>query len=268
MKLEILLSCMHQTDLSLVEKNGIYGDVLSINQCNLEEHIERAYDFQKIRMISTTERGLSRSRNEALKNASGDICLLSDDDEVFVDNYEQIILDSYRNLPDADIIAFDVENKITLLGDKICKINYLNSLKLSSCQLSFRKNSILQHNLQFDPYMGAGTGNGCGEENKFLIDCLKKKLKIYYVPKKIAVLDTSKSSWFSGFDEEFFYQRGGATRYMMGLPLSVLYAAYYVVRKKALYCETISPVNAAKKLFQGILENPIKKQKLKELSNE
>ena len=66
-------------------------------------------------MISTTERGLSNSRNMALKYAVGEICILCDNDEIFEDNYETVICKAFERLPDADIIAFSIENKITKL---------------------------------------------------------------------------------------------------------------------------------------------------------
>lgn len=107
--------------------------------------------------------------------------------------------------------------------------------------------------------MGAGSGNGCGEENKFLWDSLKNGLRIYYVPKIIASLSQGDSSWFIAYDKTFFYQRGAATRYMMGFPLSVLYGIYYLVAKYMLYRRNISLLHAFVALFKGILKNPIGK---------
>ena len=93
-----------------------------------------------------------------------------------------------------------------------------------------------------------------------MLDCLNAKLKIYYVPKTVAVLDDSESTWFSGFDEQFFYQRGGATRYMMGMPMALLYGFYYLIAKRRIYRPTISTRNATFQLLSGILENPIKRK--------
>lgn len=263
MKLEILLSCMHQKDLSLVQKSHISGDVLLINQTDEETFFETEKDGQHIRMISTKERGLSRSRNMAIRNAQASICLLSDDDEQFVEAYEKIITEHFDKLPDADIIAFELGNKETRLKPEICQVGRLESLRLCSCQLAFRRESILAKNLAFDPYMGSGSGNGCGEENKFLLDCLKAGLKIYYVPAQIAVLDTQGSEWFFGFDEKFFYQRGATTRYMLGLVPAIAYGLYYIFTKRDKYRETISMKTAAKALAKGIWDNTIYHQKSK-----
>lgn len=257
------MSCMHQKDTSLVEKSRISSDVLLINQTDCDDLVEIKTAGQHIRMMSTVERGLSRSRNMAISNSNADICLLSDDDEIFAENYEQIIIQSFQKLSDADIIAFDLGNKVTRLKPDTCRIGYLNSLRLCSCQLAFRREKIVKNKLSFDVYMGSGSGNGCGEENKFLLDCLKAGLKIYYVPIQIAKLETQSSEWFFGFDEKFFYQRGCATRYMLGLMPSLLYGLYYVLTKRSLYSETISMKAALKALFKGIRDNTIHHQKSK-----
>ncbi len=263
MTLEVLLSCMHQTDTSLVQKSGIRGDVLLINQTDREDRLQIQDGDARIRMISTRQRGLSRSRNMALQEAMGDICLLADDDEHFHPEYQERILQAFSQLPEADVIAFDLENKHTRIKPETCRIGYLNSLKICSCQIALRRERILEKKLAFDPCMGSGSGNGCGEENKFLLDCLRAGLKIYYVPREIARLETVASGWFSGYDRTFFYQRGAATRYMMGLVPAALYGAYYILAKRGLYRQTISVKDASLALIQGMWDNTIQESKKK-----
>lgn len=252
---------MNQTDMSIVEKSKITGDVLIINQTSRESSEELQTADQHIRMISTTERGLSNSRNMAIQNANDDICLLSDDDETFETNYEKTILDTFQKLPDADVIAFNVTNKKTRLKPVIQRLQYLDTLKIASYQIAFRKDSILKNQILFDPLMGAGSGNGCGEENKFLLDCLRKGLKIYYSPDVIATVQPQASTWFFGYDEHFFYQRGATTRYYMGLPLSIIYAFYYVVFKRSLYRNELKTGHALYYILKGIQDNKIARGK-------
>lgn len=259
MKLEVLLSCMNQSDISIVKKSRLVSDVLIINQCMHDCEQQLYIDNQRIRMVSTKERGLSKSRNLAIHLSDRDICLLCDDDEVFVSGYQKIILKSFEQLPKADIIAFDISNKKTRLTKKIQKIGKLGSLKLCSVQLAFRRKAILSHGVEFDPIMGAGTGNGACEENKFLFDCIRSGLKVYYVPETIASLNTEGSTWFRDYDELFFRQRGSSTRYMMGLIPSIAYGMYYLLAKYHLYRDTISITDAGRALFGGIYNNTLKK---------
>lgn len=260
MNLEVLLSCMHQVDFSIVEKSCILGDVLIINQSDIDTIEELNENGQSIRMISTTERGLSRSRNMAIENARGDICLLCDNDEVFYKDYERVILDAFQRLPDADIILFNFDNLSHKFKNVEHRLKYFELFHAISCQIAYRKVSLDRLSVRFNPFMGAGSGNGAQEENKFLIDCYKKRMKIYYVPQKLGRIHETESTWFNGFSEAFFYQRGGSTRQMLGLPLSVLYAIYYVVRKKNIYSHEISSGRALIATLRGCLENPIGKQ--------
>lgn len=259
MELEILLSCMYQEDMSIIEKSRITGDVLIINQTDEEKEVSGKTEHGTARMICTRERGLSRSRNMALRHAKGDICLLCDDDEVFLPGYEKTILQAFERYPEADVIAFNLTNRKPRLRQTPQKIGYLRSLRLASYHLAFRRDRILQSGLRFDERMGAGTGNGGGEENKFLLDCLREKLRIRYEPEAIAEMREGSSTWFFGFDEAFFYQRGASTRYMMGFWPAAVYGLYYILAKYPRYRSTISPGKAGSALFRGMKDDPLGK---------
>ena len=261
MKLEILMSCMHQTDDGLVRKSNITGDVVVINQCDQEGAAEYPTAHGTARFYSTTQRGLTKSRNMAIGRSTADICLLCDDDELFVEGYEQKILDAYRDLPQADVIIFKMVNRVPSFEDQVFRLRFPWTMKVSSCQISFRRQRLLDAGVRFDELLGAGSGNGAEEELKFLTDCEKAGLVIYYVPVAIASVAQEESTWFGGFTEKFFENRGATTRYILGLPLASAYACYYVIRKKGLYGGDITPARALKATFRGIFENKISKQK-------
>lgn len=261
MKLEILMSCMHQKDNELVEKSQITGDAVVINQCDREDYAEYKTENGLARMFFTTQRGLTKSRNMAVEKSKADICMLCDDDEVFVPDYEKKILTAYEKLPQADVIIIKMKDRQPSFEDKVIRLKFPQTMKVSSWQISFRRQSLLRAGVQFDELLGAGTGNGAEEELKFLTDCEKAGLEIYYVPIEIASVGQTESTWFEGFTEQFFINRGATTRYIMGAPLAVLYAVYYVVKKKKIYDEQITPKNALKAIFRGIIENKITKQR-------
>lgn len=257
MKLEVLLSCMHQTDHSIIESSNLQGvQTLVVNQCSAEaEQMEQADPLH--RFLHTPTRGLSVSRNLAIQNALGEICLLADDDEVFSEELEEIILGAYERLPEADIILFKIENLYRRLGDRERRLKKHDLFHGASCQISFRRESI-RNRVSFDPRMGTGSGNGGGEENKLLLDCYRKGLKIYYCPVVIGRLLEQESAWFFGFNETYFYQRGMTTRHIMGLPMSLLYGAYFLLTKRSIYREQISMSAAAKQLLRGIFNNDLR----------
>ncbi len=260
MTLEVLMSCMHQSDDTLVRNSQLTGNVLMINQCDHEDYVEYTTVSGTVRMFSVKDRGLTRSRNMAITNASGDICLVCDDDEVFVPDYEEAILTAYRSLPQADVIIFKMSNRAPSFPDKTMRLRFPQTMKVSSWQISFRRNRLLESGVRFDELLGAGTGNGAEEELKFLLDCQRAGLAIYYVPVVIASVAQEASTWFEGFNEIFFENRGATTRYILGTGLATLYAVYYVLRKKALYRQNLSTGAALGATLRGIRNNKIGKQ--------
>ena len=260
MKLDILMSCMHQTDASLITKSQITGNAVVINQCDREDAQEFTTQTGRVRFLSTTQRGLTKSRNMAIANSDADVCLLCDDDEIFVPNYEKKILKTYQELPQADVIVFRMVNYPCSLGGQVRQMKFPHTMHVASWQISFRRKSLLRTGVRFDELLGAGTGNGAEEELKFLVDCQKAGLQIWYAPVDIASVAQEESTWFAGYDEKFFYNRGATTRYILGAPLAAAYGIYYVARKKDMYGDTITPAKALGAIFRGIADNKITKQ--------
>lgn len=233
MKVEVLVSCMHQKDASIIKRTNIQSDVLVVNQC--DENKEESFEFTnkngeicRARMIYTTERGLSKSRNTAIGNATGDICLLCDDDEVMEDNYVDKIVSAFEDHPCYDIIAFNVAINGRMFPQKSYSVHYFQTARISSCQIAFRRNRI---DILFCEKMGSGTGNGGGEENKFLMDNLKRGRKIGYVPQLIASVFPTDSQWFHGYNKKYWINRGWTAKMIYGWFWGYIYLWYCVLRR-------------------------------------
>ena len=250
---------MNQQDDRLIRSSGIRGNAVVINQCGREDRRCYRTEAGTVRWLDSATRGLTVSRNLALETSDADICLLCDDDEVFVPDYESKICGAYERVADADVIIFKMVNRKPSFEDRIIRLRFPGTMKVSSWQISFRRQSLIRTGVRFDELLGAGTGNGAEEELKFLTDCQRAGLKIYYVPEKIASVAQTESTWFHGFNETFFYNRGATTRYILGAPLAVAYAAYYVLRKREMYSGHITPRAAWKAIIRGIRENRIGK---------
>ena len=261
MKLEILMACMHQNDDTLVRKSNITGDVLVINQCGRDEAAEYPTAHGTARMFSTTQRGLTKSRNMAIEKSDADICLLCDDDEVFVEGYAEKILGAYEMLPQADVIIFKMVNRKPSFEDKVMELRFPQTMKVSSWQISFRRESLIRTGVRFDELLGAGTGNGAEEELKFLMDCRRAGLRIVYVPTKIASVWQTESTWFDGFTEQFFINRGATTRYILGSFTAFFYGIYYVIKNHAKYRDNMTMRQAMRALLKGMRENKVTRQR-------
>jgi len=204
---EVLLSTMDQNSLSLIKKMNINSDLVVVNQCFCEGILETEINGNIIRYINTKEKGLSRSRNMAIKNSSADICLLSDDDVIYINGYMNLICQEFLNNPDFQILAFRLEGIDQVFKNyskKEREIGYLQSMKISSVEIAFKRSAILGKRIFFDERFGSGARYKSGEENIFLFECLKKGLKIKYIPQKIGTIVVGNSTWFTGYSKEYF----------------------------------------------------------------
>lgn len=253
--IEVLLSCMRQKDCQIIERSNLKTDAIVINQsdCNKVEKIGSSECGSLVStFISTTERGLSKSRNMALRNATADICLICDDDEILYDDYPVKIIRAFEENPTADVIAFQIADAGKKYPAQKRKIGYIRALKLASWQLAFRRKSIIDKGISFDETLGSGVSKAGGEENMFLYDCLRQGLCIISLPISIGRMIEGESQWFHGYTQEYFYDRGIMTRKLMGKILSSIYALYYIIRKHNLYKKDISPLDSLKSIFKGI----------------
>ena len=251
MEIEILLSCMHQKDISLIEKNNIKSNAVIINQTSKNDYTEFIVSQKKIKFISSIDRGLTKSRNLALMYASGDICLLSDDDVLYKENYIETITKAFDALKDADIIIFDIDRtNYNLKIDRMIKIRKAPKYKsYGSVRIAFKREVILENNLRFDMNFGSGSVYSSGEESIFLMNARLKKLKIYEYPVSIGSVDFKTSTWRNGFNEKFFYDKGALLAAIYPLK-KYLFLFYYVTK---LWKEAeIKPVMIIKWLIYGI----------------
>lgn len=256
-KVEVLISTMNLKDSNkLIRKMNINSKSVIINQITKPECEDINIIDSNNRVFSYHEKGLSKSRNRAIENCEGEICIIADDDLTYVDDYQNIITKSYEKFKDADVIAFGVKNELgkNISSVKRKKINFLHSMKLCSVQLTFKRASLLNKNLRFDTNFGTGSEKyKMGEENIFLFDCLKKKLRIYYVDETIAYLNESDSTWFKGYTKEYFISRG-ACFYRMSRKYSLFLILQFAIRKYNLYKSNMSLKEATQCMLKGAKE--------------
>ncbi|MCR5526107.1 MAG: glycosyltransferase family 2 protein [Lachnospiraceae bacterium] len=254
-RLEVLLSCMHLDGWNYINHLNIKGNVTLINQCDhdSEEYIEDG--SRKINYISTVERGLSKSRNMALKKASSEFCIFADNDVCYVDDYEEIITRSFDENPEADIIAFFIERpeRHQPIYDKVRFMERFHTMKIFSPEVAFRLDTVRKKGLCMDEAFGAGAEFSMGEENIFLFDAMRAGLKILYVPIKIAGLLDTESTWFKGYTEKFFRDRG-AGYYRMWKWGHHLLIWQFAIRKYKVYKNDMSLLKAIGCMYKGVAE--------------
>ena len=203
MKLEVLLSVMN-LDINILNKMNITSKCIVINQCG--ENNYRKY--KNFNIYSYDEIGVSNSRNRGLEHISEDIILLCDDDVVYNDNYEKIVLDEFKNNPKADVILFNVRSlyRKKRVIKKSKRLHIYNSLSFATYNIAFRRKSV--ENIRFNILFGPGAKYNSGEDSLFIRDLFKNKLNVFCSPLYLGIVYNKTSTWFKGYNELYFFNKG------------------------------------------------------------
>lgn len=234
-RIEVLCATMHQADFSKIEDMHIRSDVVFANQSDDFGYAQKEFEGFCARMLTTPYRGVGKNRNEALLAARGDICVIADDDAVYSDGYERFVAEAYERHPDADMILFAIDGNDPTAKRKPPKIKAEKRLrKWDRCpyggpSITFRRDSVLRANVWFSLLFGGGCPYSSGEDSKFIQDCRNAGLRIYLVPEIIATVDYGDSSWFSDYNEKFFFDKGAFFKATYG-NATIIRIVYYGFR--------------------------------------
>lgn len=212
-RLEVLVATTNQKDLSKYNEMNINSNVVFANQSNINNYEQVEINENLVRVITTKHRGVGKNRNLAMMYSNAEIILYADDDMNYVENYQEGIINAFEELKDADIIIFScniMKNKeiVRRANNRTKKITLFNSLKYGACVIAARRASIVKKNIWFSQLFGGGTIYGSGEDSLFLKECFEKGLKVYTHEFNIGNCNQDTSSWFNGYDEKFFYDKG------------------------------------------------------------
>lgn len=209
MKIEVLVTTMHQTDISKYREMNLQTDAMIANQADFCGFEEIRINDNNIRFVTTDTRGVSLNRNIAISYCKGNIVVFADDDQVFVEGYEQIVKDAFDKNPDADAIKFYCEstNKERPLAYKrvkeVIKATKRNLMSAGVPGLAVRTEFLLKNNIWFDNRIGPGREISCGEDSVFLNELLKHKAQVYLSPALLSYVNQGESTWFKGYDQQF-----------------------------------------------------------------
>lgn len=210
--LQVLVATMNQTDFQRYHDMNLSTDAIFANQADEFRYECRIIGNKKIQMITTQTRGVGINRNIALMYADADILVIADDDMVYRSDYEEIELAAFAKLPDADAIIFNIEtigaSAKCRVNTKIERVHFYNALNYGTARIAFRRKSILKSNIYFNQCFGGGTIYSAGEDTLYIVEMLKKGLKIYTYPETIATVDRTTSTWFHGYNGKYFYDKG------------------------------------------------------------
>lgn len=195
MKLTILISTYN-------ERIGNVARVLLPVQDNVSYIVSHQYTSREYKIIPADLRrsdvivsqiagkGVTKSRNNAMELASGDVGLFADDDITYKQEYIDTVRAVFRENADTDVALFKIK---TPAGEPEYK-NYPIQQKVlkklphavSTLEIAFRISRVKQKNIWFDERFGAGQQLLINtDETIFVEDCLRSGLKVVFVPEYV-----------------------------------------------------------------------------------
>ncbi len=219
MRVQVLASVMNEEPAALLERMRLESDAVIINQCHRLGLENITYKGHQVQFFSFPDRGVGRSRNEAILRAEGDICLFSDADIVYEPGYAEKISAEFERNPHADMILFNItveESRRTYHITRRGRVRWYNCGRYGAVSFAIRRESLLSSSVTFSLLFGGGARYGSGEDSLFLKEFMDKGYAVYMAPVTIGREEAGESTWFSGYDEKFFRDKGVLYRYLYG----------------------------------------------------
>lgn len=249
-KLQVLLATMNQNDLSIAEKMNLRCSTVIANQAGREETVCK----DNMKMITTTTRGVGLNRNIALLAADAEIVLFADDDVVYNDDMEKAVLAAFQENPKADVLIFGMDmvkgGKVTeRRNEKKRRLRVWNAMRFGTYRIAARRSALLRENIFFHQQFGGGCPFSAGEDSLFLKSCFDRGLKVYAHDYVLGRCCKDSSSWFVGYNEKYFYDKGVLVRRLFPRlhPVMGLYFGLRFKRKT-----DIGPAKRLKLVYAGI----------------
>lgn len=163
------------------QRNGIGSDALP---AELKER-------EDVSIVEDNGKGLARSRNIALENATADLLVITDDDNRYDTAAIELIRNAFEKHPTAGLIQFQA---LTMEGKPLRNypaFPYAYETRprgtyFCSVELVMRRKENLP---RFDERFGLGAELGCGEEEVFVHEAVKRGVKMIYVPQPLVRTD-------------------------------------------------------------------------------
>ncbi len=268
MNVELLVSAMHSEPTELIKKMNVSSNAVIINQCDSYSYQKIENNGHTIHFYSMNERGVGRSRNNALLRATSEISMFSDGDIEYYPDYAKKITDEFIAHPEADLIFFNFDvdsSRQTYHTETFHKVSWYNAGRYPTFCMAIRTAQMHAHNLTFSLLFGGGARFSNGEDSLFIRDCMQAGLKAYASPVVLGKEDNNTpSTWFSGYHEKFFLDRGVLYHFLYGKAAS-LFGLRFILKHQEIFCKEIPTKKAFALLRKGIL---IGKQVQKGVINE
>lgn len=261
-RLQILISSVNKVPELLPEAMGLESDAVIVNQIigpNSAPDIEEGeksieYKGHSIRILNRREKGVGLSRNTAIDNSDHEIIQFGDDDIVYDKGYAERILSEFDAHPEANIILFNVKaqpGRETYWNEDYSKVSWYNYGRYAAYAICARRNKITDKGIRYSLLFGGGAPYMNGEDSLFLHDCLKAGLALYRTGVYLGYEKGGESTWFKGYTDKFFFDRGVLYHFLYGR-MALVFGFRYLFKNRNIMCKEKGLFHCYLQLCSGV----------------
>lgn len=256
MGIQMLVSAVNKDVRTIAEQMNIETDAIVINQCKSFGYEEYKHRGHIIRCYSLRERGVGLSRNNALMRAEEELCMFADEDIVYEAGYAARVKEVFEQHKGVDVVLFNVKvsparRTYWNAGEK--RVRWYNYGRYPAYSMAARTASLHRANVNFSLLFGGGARYSNGEDSLFLRDCLKAGLHLMASPVVIGEEKERESTWFHGYNDKFFKDRGVLYHFLYG-KMAYLFSLRFLLAHRGEMCREIGWREAYRLMKDGIKE--------------
>ena len=247
-RLQILISAVNKDPQKLPEQMNLDCDAVIVNQLigdfadavgtgDDTDYVHTFGDFEA-RIINRREKGVGLSRNTAFENSDHELIQFGDDDITYDDGYASRVTAEFDAHPEADILLFNVkaqEGRETYWNRDFSRVSWYNYGRYPAYAICARRKILSESGVKYSLLFGGGAPYMNGEDSLFLHDCLKAGISIYRTPVAIGSERKGESTWFKGYTDKFFFDRGVLYHFLYG-KMALLWGLRFLIKNRNTMC--------------------------------
>ena len=133
----------------------------------------------------------------------------------------------------------------------LCSVHVWNAGRYPTYSFAVRREKLHASNVTFSLLFGGGAKYSNGEDSLFLKECIQYGLKVYAVPAELGAERERESTWFKGYTDKFFLDRGVLYHFLYGA-LAYPMAVRFILAHGKVMCAEIPKKNALALMKKGI----------------
>ena len=240
----------------LLQQMDVNCDAVIMNQADAEDRQEFTFRGHHILSLTSRERGVGKSRNACLREARDELLLFGDQDIVYQTGYADAVAAEFDAHPEADMILFNVdiaEDRRTFYNTAWKRVKWYNCGRYGAVTFGIRRDVLQSRNIGFSLLFGGGAKYLAGEDSLFLKDLMDSGVKVYASPVCVGREVVGESTWFKGYDERFFHDRGVLYSCLYG-KLAFAWSLRFLLAHRQRLCVDIPWIKALGYMCAGIRE--------------